>query len=168
MSLNLYDVSIPVFIQMLNNLSTLLDKGAEFAAKKEFDPVVLVNARLAPDMFPLSRQIQIATDAAKGVAARLTETENPKFDDVETTIPELKARIAKTIDYLSTFKREQFEGAEKREVVIKTRLRELKFDGQTYVLHYALANFYFHLVTAYDILRHNGVEIGKPDFLGNR
>jgi len=167
-SLNLYDVSIPVFIQMLNNLSTLLDKGAEFAAKKEFDPVVLVNARLAPDMFPLSRQIQIATDAAKGVAARLTETENPKFDDVETTIPELKARIAKTIDYLSTFKREQFEGAEKREVVIKTRLRELKFDGQTYVLHYALANFYFHLVTAYDILRHNGVEIGKPDFLGNR
>ena len=168
MSLNLYDVSVPVFIQMLNNLSTLIDKGAEHAAKKEFDPAVLVNARLAPDMFPLSRQVQIATDAAKGVAGRLTGGEIPKFDDVETTLPELKARIAKTVDYLSTVKREQFEGAETREVVIKTRTRELKFDGQTYVLHYALANFYFHVVTAYDILRHNGVEIGKPDYLGNR
>lgn len=162
----MYEASIPVFVQMLGNLKALLEKGAAHAAARKFDPAVLVNSRLAPDMFPLSRQIQIASDAAKGAAARLSGTEAPKFEDRETTLPELIARIDKTIDYLKSFKPAQIDGSEQRNVVVKTSQREFSFTGLTYLRYWALPNFFFHVTTAYNLLRHNGVEIGKADFLG--
>ncbi len=166
MSISMYEASIPVFVQMLGSLKVLLEKGVAHAAARKFDPAVLVNSRLAPDMFPLSRQIQIASDAAKGAAARLSGTEAPKFEDRETTLPELIARIDKTLDYLKSFRPAQIDGSEERKVVVKTSQREFSFTGLTYLQYWALPNFFFHVTTAYNLLRHNGVEIGKADFLG--
>jgi hypothetical protein len=151
---------------MLRNLSALLDKGLAHAEAKKFDPAVLVNARLAPDMFPLSRQVQIATDMAKAAVARLTGQEPPRYEDTEQTMEELKARIAKTIDYIESAPASAFEGSEDRDIRIPLRDRTLEMKGLQYVRQWVLPNFYFHVTTVYALLRHNGVDIGKRDFLG--
>lgn len=168
MSLSMYQASIPVFIRMLGNLSKILDKAAAFAEAKKIDPAVLIRDRLAPDMLPFSFQIQTATDAAKGCAARLGGIEAPSFADTESTLPELKQRIEKTLAFLQTVTAAQIDGSEERSVTLKLRVGELQFKGQDYLLHFALPNFYFHVSTAYAILRHNGVDLGKADFLGGR
>ena len=166
MPLSMYDVSIPVLVRGLKNLSTLLDKGLASAEARKIDPAVLIGARLAPDMHPLSRQVQIASDSAKGAASRLAETETPSWPDTETTFPELQARIQKTIDYLESFKPEQIDGAEDRTVKLNLGGGEIPFSGRDFLFSFVLPNFFFHVVTAHDILRHNGVEIGKRDYLG--
>ncbi len=167
MSLSMYQASIPVFLRMLGNLSALLDKAAAHAEAKKIAQTVFVTARLAPDMLALSSQIQIASDSAKGCAARLTGIEVPSYADTEATFPELKARIEKTVAFLKGIKPEQIDGSEERNINLKLRTRELNFPGQAFLLHYAMPNFYFHVTTAYAILRHNGVEIGKVDYLGS-
>jgi len=166
MSLSMYDVSIPAFLLTLGNLQKILEKAVAHAEARKFDPNVFVSMRLYPDMLPLSRQIQIASDAAKGAAARLTGSEPPKFEDNETTMAELIARVAKTADYLQSFKAEQFAGAEDRTVTVKTPRNSFSFTGVNFLRHWAQPNFYFHVTTAYALLRHGGVEIGKSDFLG--
>ncbi|MEO8459880.1 MAG: DUF1993 domain-containing protein [Dokdonella sp.] len=166
MSLSMYDASVPVFIHGLTNLSTILDKAKAHAEAKKIDPDALLGMRLFPDMFPLSRQIQIAADLAKGPAARLAEVERPVYEDTEKTFDELQARIAKTIAFLKTLKPEQINGSEDREVSVTLRGNDVKFRGQPYLLYFALPNFYFHLTTTYALLRHGGVEIGKMDYVG--
>jgi uncharacterized protein len=166
MSVSLYDVSIPVFTLSLNNLVAILDKAASHAADKKVDPKVLAGARLIIDMLPLSSQIQIACDAAKGAAARLAGIEVPKHEDTEATLAELKARVAKTLDFIKTIKPEQLQGAQTREIVIQFPQGTLKFTGINYLTNFALPNFFFHVTTAYAILRKNGVDLGKRDFLG--
>ena len=167
MSLSMYQASTPVFIRGLKNLSVILDKAAAYAEGKKIDPSVLLNARLAPDMFALTRQVQIATDGAKGCAARLAGIEIPSFEDNESTFAEIQARIAKTIAFLETVDASQIDGSEDRAVILKVRGKEVTFQGQPYLLGFVLPNFYFHLTTAYNILRHNGLEIGKMDYLGS-
>jgi uncharacterized protein len=167
MSVSLYDVSIPVLTLGLNNLSAILDKAASHAENKKVDPKALPAARLIIDMLPLSAQIQIACDTAKGAAARLAGVEIPKHEDTETTIPELKARIAKTVEFLKTIKPQQLQGAETREVVLQFPQNTLKFTGLNYLTNFVLPNFFFHLTMAYALLRKNGVEVGKRDFLGS-
>lgn len=166
MSLSMYQVSVPVFTRSLNNLSSILKKAEAHADTKKIDPAVLVNARLYPDMFPLTRQIQLASDAAKGCAARLAGQEPPSFSDDEQTLPELRARLDKTAAFLQTLKATQVDGSEDRAIELKMRDRTLHLKGQDYLLGFSLPNFFFHITTAYAILRHNGVEIGKKDFLG--
>jgi uncharacterized protein len=166
MAPSLHDTAVPVFDSMLKNLSTLLDKAVAHAQAKGYEPAVLLQSRLAPDMFPLARQVQIATDAAKFGVARLTGVEAPKFADDETTFEQLRARIDKTRAFVTGVPRDAFEGAEARRVEVPTRTATYAFDGRTFLLHWAMPNFYFHVVTAYDILRHNGVEVGKRDYLG--
>lgn len=156
---------VPQFCRMLNNLSRLLDKAQAYSEQKKFEPAVLLQARLAPDMFPFTRQVQIACDSAKWYAGRLTEKTPPAFEDKEATIAELKQRITKTIAYLETIKAEDFKGWETKKTT--NPRREGKYlPGNEFALQHAIPNFYFHVTTAYDILRHNGVEIGKADFLG--
>ncbi len=162
----MHSMSVPVFAKTLGNLSAVLDKAAAHAEAKKIDPAVLLASRLYPDMFPLTKQVQLACDFAKGTVARLAGQEPPKYDDNETTIAALKARIAKTVDYVQGFKAAQFAGAEEREVQMKIRDQTLTFKGLPYLAHMALPNFFFHATTAYDILRHNGVELGKRDFIG--
>jgi hypothetical protein len=162
----MYQASVPVFLRYLSNLSAILDKAAKFAEARKIDPSILVNARLAPDMFPLSRQIQIATDAAKGCSARLAGVEVPSFADTESTFPELQERIAKTVAFLKSLNAAQIDGSEQKQIHLKAGTRELDFKGQDYLLFFALPNLFFHITTAYDILRHNGLEIGKIDYLG--
>ncbi|HMK13582.1 MAG TPA: DUF1993 domain-containing protein [Burkholderiales bacterium] len=166
MKISMYEASIPVFIRMSKNLVAILAKGAAYAEAKKIDPTVLVNSRLYPDMFPLVRQVQIASDAAKGCGARLAGQEPPKFEDNETTFPELLARIDKTIAYLETLKPEQINGSEGKTITLQIRKNMMTFLGMPFLLNFALPNFYFHVTTAYDILRHCGVEIGKQDFIG--
>ena len=166
MALSMYDVSVPVFIRALTNLSAILEKGAAHAKAQGMDAAELIQTRLIADMDPLPAQIQCASDAAKGCAARLAGLETPSFPDTEATFPELQERIAKTIGYLKTIRPEQFEGSETRTVELKLRHGPITFDGKNYLLGFALPNFYFHVTTAYDILRHKGVQIGKMDFLG--
>lgn len=166
MALSMYQASVPVFVRMLGNLRALIEKGGAYAEARKFDGTLLADSRLFADMFPLVRQVQIATDAAKGCAARLADVEPPKFEDTEKTLPEILARIDKTIAFLNTVKAGQVDGSEARPITLALRSGELKFDGQSYLLHFALPNFYFHVTTTYNILRHNGVEIGKMDFLG--
>ncbi len=163
--LSMHAISAPVFARMLRNLSAILTKAEAQAKSKGYDPAVLLNARLAPDMFALTRQVQIATDHAKGAVARLTGNTPEAIEDNETTFAELQARIAKVIAIVESFKPEDYEGSETREISIKIPNAELKFSGLDYVNQWAMPNFYFHLVTAYDILRANGVELGKRDFL---
>ncbi|OQW58143.1 MAG: hypothetical protein A4S17_12085 [Proteobacteria bacterium HN_bin10] len=163
--LSMHAVSAPVFARMLNNLSSILAKAEQQAKAKGYDPGVLLNSRLAPDMFPLLRQVQIATDHAKGAVARLAGHQVEAIEDKETTFAELQARIKKVLAIVEGYKPEQFDGAETREITIKIPNAELKFSGLDYVNQWALPNFYFHMVTAYDILRANGVELGKRDFL---
>ncbi|HZI07938.1 MAG TPA: DUF1993 domain-containing protein [Archangium sp.] len=168
MSLSMYQASIPVFIRMLGNLSAILDKAAAYAETKKIDPSVLINARLAPDMQPLSFQVQVASDMAKGCAARLAGIDAPSFPDTESTFPQLQERIAKTVAFLKTVTAEQVDGSEERDVVLKLRGQETRFKGQPYLLTFVLPNFFFHLTSAYAILRHNGLDIGKADFIGGR
>jgi hypothetical protein len=159
-------MSVPVFAKTLGNLSAILDKAAAHAEAKKIDPAVLLASRLYPDMFPLTKQVQVAGDFAKGTVARLAGEEPPKYDDNETTIEALKARIARTVDYVQGFQAARFAGAEERDVQMKIRDQTLSFKGLPYLAHVALPNFFFHATTAYDILRHNGVELGKRDFIG--
>ncbi len=166
MPLSMYQASVPIFIRMLGNLSAILGKAAAYAEAKKIDPAVLINARLAPDMRPLSFQVQTACDNAKGCAARLAGIEAPSHPDTETTFAELQARITKTIDFLQSVSAAQVDGSEERTIILKMRAQEVQFQGQAYLLTFALPNFYFHITTAYAILRHNGLEIGKADFLG--
>ncbi len=166
MALSLYEFSIPVLLRGLTTLSSLLDKAAAYAAAKKFDPIVLLQARLYPDMHPLSRQVQIVCDTAKGAGARLAGVEIPKHEDNEVTLADLKQRIAKTVDFLSTVTAEKMQDAEARSIEIKTPNRTLKFTARAYLTDFVLPNFYFHETAAYAILRHNGVELGKGDFLG--
>lgn len=167
MTISMYQSSIPVFINKLENLSAILAKGAADAETRKIDPSVFITARLAPDMFPLSRQVQIACDAAKAGAARLAGIEVPAFEDVETTFPQLQERIAKTIKFLQTIDAAKIDGGEDRKITYTQRGKEHNFIGQPYLLNYVLPNLYFHITATYAILRHNGVEVGKRDFLGN-
>jgi len=167
MSLTMYQASIPVFVRMLGNLSAILDKAAAHAETKKIDPAIFVNARLAPDMFPLSRQVQIATDMVKGCAARLAGIEVPSYENNETTFADLQERITKTVAFLQSVSASQIDGSEDRKITLKFGSKELNFLGQAYLLDFVLPNFHFHLTTTYAILRHNGVEIGKKDYVGN-
>jgi len=166
MTLSMYQASVPVHVHGLNNLSAILTKAENHAAAKKIDSSVLVNARLYPDMFPLSRQVQIACDMVKGSAARLAGLDVPSFPDTETTFAELQQRIGKTLVFIQSLKPEQIDGSENRTVSLKIKGKETTLQGQPYLLQFVTPNFYFHIVTAYDILRHNGVEVGKADFLG--
>ena len=167
MILSMYQASAPRFVNTLNNLSGILAKAEAHAAARKIDPAVLLSCRLFPDMFPLTRQIQIACDNAKGPVARLAGLEVPKHEDNEQTFAELQARIAKTIAFVQSVKPAQIDGSEERTIVLKLGPEEVTFNGLQYLLGFALPNFYFHVVTAYNILRHNGVEIGKRDYIGN-
>ena len=163
--MNMYDASVPVFTHFLGSLSAILKKAEAHCAAKKIDPAVILNARLFPDMFALTRQVQIASDAAKGAGARLAGIAVPSWPDEEKTFEDLQARIAKTIDFLAGLKKEQFDGAETRDIHIKAGPRELDFKGAAFLETWAKPNFFFHLTTAYAILRHSGIELGKPDFL---
>lgn len=167
MAISMYSASVPVFVQYLSSLSAILKKAADHAAAKKIEPNVFVTARLAPDMFALARQVQIASDTAKGAVARLSGSEIPSYPDTETTFNELQARIAKTLDYVQSFKPAQIDGTEDKSIVLKFGPNEYPFKGQDYLTKFALPNFFFHVTTAYAILRHNGVEVGKRDFLGS-
>lgn len=166
MSITMYQSSVPVFTRLLDNLAAILQKAAAHAEAKKIDPAALINARLFPDMLPFKSQIYIATDNAKGCVARLAGIEPPRYEDVEETFPDLVARLKKTVSFLGTLKPEQIDGSEARDIHIKFSSHEVKMKGLPYLLHYATPNVYFHVTTAYAILRHNGVEIGKRDFLG--
>jgi uncharacterized protein len=167
MSVNAYQATVPAFIQILTSLSAILTKAVAHAEAKKIDPSVFVNARIAPDMFPLARQVQIASDQAKGASARLAGVEVPSFADTETTFPELQARIAKTLDFIKGLKPAQFDGAFDRDITLTLAGEKMTWKGGVYLHQFALPNFYFHATAAYAILRHNGVEIGKRDFLGS-
>ncbi len=167
MTISMYQASAPRFVNMLNNLSAVLDKAQAHADAKKIDPMTFATSRLYPDMLPLMSQVRIACDNAKGAVARLAGVEIPKHEDTEQTFAELKARIAKTVAFVQSIRPEQIDGTEEKEIVLKLGGKEVKFKGMQYLLGFALPNFYFHVVTAYDILRHGGVEIGKRDFIGN-
>jgi hypothetical protein len=167
MTISMYSLSAPRFVNTLKNLSAILDKAQAYVEAKKIDPTALTSFRLYPDMLPMSRQVQIATDTAKGAVARLSGIEIPKYEDTEKTFPELKARIAKTIEFIDSVKPAQIDGSEAREITMKLGGNDVKFPGLQYLLGHAYPNFYFHVTTAYDILRHNGVEVGKRDYLGN-
>jgi len=167
MTISMYNASIPTFIRGLNNLSAILTKAAVFAEAKKIEPTVIINSRLAPDMFPLSRQIQITTDVVKGGAARLASVDVPSFPDNEASFPELQERIKKTINFLQTIDIKQIDGSEKKTINLKVGGRDLSFEGLSYLFNFVIPNFYFHITTTYAILRHNGLDIGKADFLGN-
>jgi hypothetical protein len=166
MTLSMYQAAAPNFIHGLSNLTAILKKAEANAAERKIDPSVFVQARLAPDMFPLARQIQIVSDIAKGGVARLSGTEVPSFPDTETSFPELQARIAKTVDFIQSVDPAKMDGSEDKNINFKAGGMELSFSGQAYLFQYVIPNFYFHTTVAYSILRHNGVPIGKMDFLG--
>ena len=167
MKITMYSASVPRFANTLKNLSEILAKGESHAAARNIDPGVLLAARLYPDMFPLTRQVQVACDGAKGCAARLAGMEVPRHEDTETTFAELQQRIAKTVAFIESVPPGQIESSEDRRIVLSLRGQEVTFNGLQYLTGFVLPNFYFHVVTAYDILRHNGVELGKRDFIGN-
>jgi hypothetical protein len=167
MSLSMHEASAPRLTQMLRNLDAILARAQAHAAAKKIAPEVLLGARLFPDMLPMIKQVQIATDHAKGAVARLAGAEVPRYEDTEQTFDDLRARIAKTIAFVESFAAEQFAGAAERPIALRVGGKDWSFTGRDYLLGFALPNFYFHLVTAYNILRHNGVEIGKADYLGN-
>ena len=166
MKISLHTFSVQIYTNTLGHLSGILEKGLAHATARKFEPAVLVNARLAPDMLPLSRQVQIACDMAKNSASRLAGLEPPRFEDNEQTFEELLARVARTIDYLKGVPASALEGSEDRDIKVPARDRTLQFKGLDFLQRFALPNFFFHVTTAYDILRHNGVELGKRDFTG--
>lgn len=161
---SMYAVSVGTFTRMLTNLHSMLEKAEAYAAERKFKPDVLVSQRLAPDMLPLSFQIQNATDHAKGAAARLAGRELPSWPDEEKTFDDLKARVRKALDYLATFKPEDVDGTEDKQITLKRGDKDITMTGQEYVLGRAQMNVWFHVTTAYNILRHNGVPLGKADF----
>ena len=167
MSNSMYVAAVPPITRSLSNLRAILEKAAAYAEAKKIDPAVLINARLYPDMFPLSRQVQIASDVAKGAVSRLAGLEPPKYEDNESTFPELLARLDKTIALLASCKPEQLDGSEDKTIVLPMHDKTVTFTGASYLHDFVLPNVYFHVTTVYAILRHNGVEIGKKDFLGN-
>jgi hypothetical protein len=166
MKISMYDACVPSGIRMMTSLAAILEKAAAHAEAKKIDPAVLVNARLYPDMFPLVRQVQIASDSAKAGAARLIGLEPPSWEDNEKTLPELIVRTKKTVAFLESLKPAQFEGSEDRTIKWKSRTIERSMQGLPYLVHQVLPNLYFHVTTTYNILRHNGLELGKMDFLG--
>jgi len=166
MALTMFDAVFPSVLRTLGSLDAILDKATAFCEARKIEPSVLLQYRLAPDMFALTRQFQIVTDQAKGMASRLAGVDVPAYADIESTIPEVKARIAKTRDYLKTFSASQIDGSEDRKISLKLGGNEMTFTGRDYVFGFVLPNFYFHAATAYDILRHAGVELSKRDFLG--
>jgi hypothetical protein len=167
MSLSMHSASVPVFERMLDNMLRWLDKAAAHAEAKKFDPAVYLGARLAADMLPFPRQVQIATDNAKGCVARLAGVDIPKFEDNEATLDDLRERVRKTLAFIRSVPKEKFEGADERAIELPMRGREpLRFKGEDYLRHFALPNFYFHATTTYALLRHYGVDLGKSDFLG--
>lgn len=166
MSLSMYQASVPVLTRALTNLIAVLEKGAAYAEAKKIDPSVLLNYRLAADMFPLTRQVQIATDMSKGCVARLAGAEIPKYDDTEASFPELIARLRKTIDFINSFSAAQIDGSEDKTVTLQRKDGDVTYKGQPYLLFYVQPHVYFHCTTAYAILRHIGVDIGKKDFIG--
>jgi hypothetical protein len=163
----MYQASVPVFVKGLTNLKGILEKGAAHAQAKKIDDAVFVNARLFPDMLPLSGQVQIASDMARGTIARLTGSEPPAWEDNEKTMADLIARVDKTLEYLKSFAQSKIDGTEAAQIKRKIRGQERTFTGLNYLLQFSMPNFYFHTATAYGILRHSGLEIGKLDFLGN-
>lgn len=168
MTLSMYQASVPVFVRALNNLAHVLNKGAEHASSKSVTDEVLLQTRLIPDMLPLVKQVQIACDMAARGAARLAGVEPKAFEDNETTLEQVHARIDAAIAYVQSFKPEQIDGSESRTVVVKTRTGEMSFEGQTYLLHFSIPNLFFHCTTAYNILRVTGADLGKTDFIGNQ
>lgn len=168
MSFSMYQASVPALLQILGSMSTILDKAAQHCTERKIEPSAILSFRLSPDMFPFTRQIQIMTDQAKGCMARLAGVEVPAYSDTEASFEELKARIAKTVAFVKSFQPGQIEGSETREVVLKVGGNDMKFTGSQYLVNFVLPNFYFHATTAYDILRHCGLQIGKRDFLGAR
>ena len=166
MPFGMYQASVPAFVKMLNNLSAILDKAERFAAERKIEPSVLLNWRLAPDMFSLTRQIQIASDLAKGAAARLAGREVPSYADEEKSFADLKARIAKTVKFIESVADKDIDGSEGRDIALSVGGQELRFKGAPYLLDFVWPNFYFHATTAYAILRRCWVDIGKRDFLG--
>jgi len=166
MTISMYKSSVPVFLHNLENLSNILKKAEQYAKDKKIDESVLINARLFPDMFALARQVQIVSDVVKGGVARLSGVENPSFADTETSFADLQDRISKTAKFVSNFKPEQIDGCEEKTITLKIGGNEMEFNGQNYLLNFVLPNLYFHIAVTYSILRHNGVEIGKGDFLG--
>ncbi|HTT99303.1 MAG TPA: DUF1993 domain-containing protein [Rhizomicrobium sp.] len=166
MTISMYQASVPVYVQYLNATAKVLDKGAAFAEARKIDPAALLQARLYPDMHPLVKQVQIFTDQAVRGISRLAGTEPPPFPDTETTFSELKTRIEKAIAHVQSFKPDQIDGSEERDIVMKTPRGDMNFKGQMYLLGFSLPNFFFHATTTYSILRHVGVELGKMDFMG--
>ena len=162
----MYQASVPAFVNMLNNLHAILDKAEAYAAERKIDPSVLLNWRLAPDMFALTRQVQITSDLAKGAAARLAGREVPSYPDEEKSFAELKARIAKTVKFIESVPPKDIDGSEDRDIALTVGGQEMRFKGGPYLVHFVLPNFYFHATTTYAILRRCGLEIGKRDFLG--
>jgi hypothetical protein len=167
MVISMYQASVPRFVNILGNLSNILDKAQVHVDARKLDPATLTTYRLFPDMLPMTRQVQIACDTAKGVVARLAGAEIPMYEDSEKTLADLKARASKTIAFIRTITPAQIDGTEDKEIVIKRGDKETRYSGMQFLLGHALPNFYFHITTAYNILRHNGVEIGKRDYLGN-
>lgn len=168
MPLSMHDASVPVFRQMLSSLSDVLRIAQSHAEERRIEPDALLQMRLYPDMFPLVRQVQIACDFAKGVPARLAGVEVPSFEDTERTFDELQARIARTREFIESLDTAAFEGSEAREIVLRPGTpKERRLDGRTYLVHYGLPQFFFHVTTAYALLRHNGVEVGKRDYMGS-
>lgn len=165
-TISMYRASVPVFTRVINNLNAILDKAVVYAAEKKIDPTVLLNARLAPNMFALTRQVQIVTDQIKGCVSRLAGVDIPRYEDTETTFEQLKARLNKTLDYINTFKPEQIDGSEDKDITLTLGSTTRQFKGIDYLLNAATMHIYFHYTTTYNILRHNGLEIGKGDFIG--
>jgi hypothetical protein len=168
LTISMYEASVPVFSARLKALSTVLATAEQNAVERKIDPQVFLTSRLAPDMYALTRQVQIATDHAKGAPSRLAGREVPKYEDNEASFADLEARIAKTVAHLATFSAADIDGSDDRMIELKLGAREISMGGMQYLLHLAMPNFYFHLTTAYDILRHNGVPLGKATFLGAR
>ncbi|MGV8941333.1 MAG: DUF1993 domain-containing protein [Lysobacter sp.] len=167
MTISMHAASVPVFKQMLGGLVSILEKAESYAEERKIDPAVLLQSRLFPDMFPLVRQVQIACDFAKGVTARLADAEVPAYDDTEQSIEQLKVRVERTIAFLDSFDAARFEGSEEREILTRPGTpKERRFTGQEYLLTYGLPQFFFHATTAYALLRHNGLQIGKRDYMG--
>jgi uncharacterized protein len=166
MTLSMYQASVPPLVRSLNNLMAILEKGAVHAEARKIDPSVLINSRLYPDMLPLVKQVQIASDVARKGVARLVGSEAPKFEDNESTFPELIERLQKTVTYLKTFTPAQIDGTEQKAIALPMGDKTMDFEGMPYLLYFILPNVYFHVTTSYDILRHCGVELGKIDFLG--
>lgn len=168
MSISMYAASVPVYTRVMSNLDTILDKAVAYATERKIDPNALLLARLAPDMFHLIRQVQIATDMAKGTAARLAGVEPPKFEDNETSFAELKTRIARTVEFLKSLTPAQIDGSEERTISLKVGPQTMEFQGLDYLVNFGTPNVYFHVSMVYALLRHNGLDIGKRDFLGPR